>query len=73
MKGHSMLQCMHALEAAGKSFGAKKLQELPELGQLQEHETTLTIPDILFLTVHSTIMPLVVPSLNLASLTYMPV
>ncbi|KAL3155291.1 hypothetical protein ABBQ32_013075 [Trebouxia sp. C0010 RCD-2024] len=32
MKGHSMLQCMHALEAAGKSFGAKKLQELPELG-----------------------------------------
>lgn len=32
MKGQPMLQCMHALEAAGKSFGAKKLQELPELG-----------------------------------------
>ena len=29
-----MLQCLHALEAAGKSFGAKKLRDLSELGEL---------------------------------------
>ena len=34
MKGQAMLQCMHALEAAGRSFGVKKLRDLSELGEL---------------------------------------
>ena len=34
MKHQSMLQCMHTLESAGKSFGDKKLQDLSELGEL---------------------------------------
>ena len=34
MKGQAMLQCMHALEAAGRTFGAKKLRDLSELGEL---------------------------------------
>lgn len=44
MKGQPMLQCMHDLEAAGRSFGAKKLRDLSELGELHIAMTAATLP-----------------------------